>query len=316
MFDLKAYCCGSILAVLCVSACAGPVVNVSSEKAASPEEQAESSPDETHVITLQDYHTLRSVTVRVGEHDMPFLFDTGGGVTLVTPRMASQIGCEPFGQLSGYRMRGERVDFPRCENVSLGIQGHEVAAHPVGVFDLMPLLPAGWEELGGLLTLSSFETQPISLELWRGQGRIIIESQGSMERKTAQMNPVEMRLVKQASGFSTVVVARADTKGGDVWVELDSGSTAPLIIAPHVAGIIGIDLDDPDQARLVSEDPRIWEVDEVTLQFGEAAPITTSARVMDMIYDANMGMPLLAKFQWTMDLATQRLWLSAPDRGE
>ena len=55
----------------------------------------------------------------VGGHEAVFLFDTGEGISTVTPAFASQIGCKPWGQTTGFRMSGERLDLRRCDNLRL-----------------------------------------------------------------------------------------------------------------------------------------------------------------------------------------------------
>ena len=46
---------------------------------------------------------LRSMTVTVGDAAHPFIFDTGGGETMITPEVASAIGCTPYGRAIGFR---------------------------------------------------------------------------------------------------------------------------------------------------------------------------------------------------------------------
>ncbi len=57
------------------------------------------------IATLDDYVAgLVTIDVTINGETMPFLFDTGGGATLVTPEFAAAIGCEPWGRWVGYRM--------------------------------------------------------------------------------------------------------------------------------------------------------------------------------------------------------------------
>ena len=63
------------------------------------------------VIPLSLYlDAIPSIRVKVGDQDELFLFDTAGGITVITPQTAEAIGHRPWGQITGYRMRGDRVD--------------------------------------------------------------------------------------------------------------------------------------------------------------------------------------------------------------
>ena len=79
---------------------------------------------------------LRSVTVTVDGTAHRFIFDTGGGTTMITPEVAASVGCTPYGRTIGFRMSGERVEFTYCDNVALRLGEVALARAPVGVFDL------------------------------------------------------------------------------------------------------------------------------------------------------------------------------------
>ena len=71
--------------------------------------------DSSMALSLKPYvGRLVTFDAQIGDRNMPMLFDSGAGVTAITPEMELAIGCEPFGLLVGHRMRGERVDFEKC----------------------------------------------------------------------------------------------------------------------------------------------------------------------------------------------------------
>src|SRR6478735_12548449 len=43
-----------------------------------------------------------------------FMFDTGGGISYIDPAFARSAGCEPWGQISGFTLTGQRIDMQRC----------------------------------------------------------------------------------------------------------------------------------------------------------------------------------------------------------
>src|SRR4051794_7495590 len=76
-----------------------------------------------------------SVMVDVAGKHLPFLLDPGGGYTVVSPAVATAAGCQPFGRLTGYRMRGQRLDFPKCEPFALDLGTIAITPPALGVFD-------------------------------------------------------------------------------------------------------------------------------------------------------------------------------------
>src|SRR5262249_56863499 len=55
----------------------------------------------------------RSLQARIGTASGTFLFDTGGGMTVLSLTLARQLGCPVFGHGTGFRCDGSRVDGPR-----------------------------------------------------------------------------------------------------------------------------------------------------------------------------------------------------------
>lgn len=287
---------GALLTLAGCSASAPPV----SSRLASPATDAAAPPTAAR-FDLRPYQQggHRSVSVTVGDRTMPFLFDTGGGITLVGPELAEAASCRPSGRLVGFRMRGERVDFPRCEGVTLGVGGHSLTPGSVGVFDLSALLPEGWPRLGGLLALSSFGQEVVRLDLKGGRVELL---------EKLDATGTAYNVVQQASGYSYVVLVPIDTPRGRLWFELDSGSDAPLIVAPHAAEMLGVDLEGADVTHHVEEGkPEWWGIERVQLTLPDVGPVTTEAKAMDIIYDGNIGAPLMERFVWTIDLGEQRL---------
>ena len=61
-------------------------------------------------IKLEPYAgKLRQISVRVADKDYKFLFDTGGGHTLISPDIAAAVGCKPSGRMLGFRMNGDNL---------------------------------------------------------------------------------------------------------------------------------------------------------------------------------------------------------------
>lgn len=302
----------SSFAVLSVASAALLAASCASQpKPAKAPDTVEKAP--ATVIEISPYQSFghRSVEVTVAGKTETYLFDTGGGITLVTPAIAAAAGCSPFGQLTGFRMRGERIDFQRCDNFSYAVGDFGATSDVVGVFDVNQLIPPDWPRLGGMVTLSSFEGKRVKLSL--SNGRVVVEEPGESPVGTP------MNMVRQASGYSVVVLVPSSTKAGTLWLELDSGSDAPLMLSPSSAKALGVDLSaegvvhTPAVAAAPGVRPRAesWKVPSVSITLPGVGPVSTSATVLDIIYDGNIGAPLIEKFDWTLDLKHRRVQIDA-----
>lgn len=257
-------------------------------------------------ISLHPYADtpLKTVQVRVGDREVPFLVDTGGGLTFVSPDVVGELGCEPFGEATGFRADGEKVAFPRCGPVNLAIDGYRVRDE-VGVFDLMAMIRKQVEQarkqgkdvsmppaLGGMIALPSFRHHAVTLDYARD--RIIIETPQSLRRRIASMRPLKIRMATLPSGGMEVFV-QAQAKKGNRWLQLDSGNNGPTFLAPHSLQQLGIAKTD--------EPPEM-----LNLQLTDFDTVQTQVKRRAMIYDGQLGLDLIRKLVITLDLESGRAW--------
>lgn len=248
------------------------------------------------VLRLEPYlGGLLTVPVAVGDRTLPYLFDTGGGGTLHTPEAAAAAGCEPFGRVTGFRHDGEQVHARRCPAAPLVIDGWRAPARETGVFDLMALLPDGVPELGGLVALRTFDGLGVTLELDRR--RVVVESPASLRRRVAGMTEVPVRAGRQSGGSMLDVFLPFRADGGPLWMELDSGNTGPVLIAPHAAAQLGLELS-TSEARTV------------TLHLEGFGPVEVEALEKEMLYDGLLNAAFLRRLRVTLDLAEIRAWVA------
>lgn len=248
-------------------------------------------------VLLGDYFGIRTVEVTVAGETGQFLLDTGGGISVISPTLAEKAGCTPFAQITGFRLSGERLTMPRCDDLAITAGGEALTVPSAGVFDLASLLPPEAPRIEGLIALDVLADRPFTLEL--GAGRLTFETPDSLAARIATAVELPIRFHRQAGGISLTVMARVPTAQGDLWMQLDSGSDGALQVARTSAGPLGLAAD-VDRQRLHL---KLTGVD------GREVAAHVEARVRDMIIDGNIGLPVMKDWIMTFDLAEGRLWV-------
>ena len=227
-----------------------------------------------------------------------FLLDTGGGLTAVSPGAAGEIGCEPWGQLTGFRMRGDRLDLKRCDNVELDAGDMVLRIPATGIWDFSKILPKDAPPIAGNVGLDAFAGHVITLDI--GNRQLVIETPKSLKARIAAAKEVPVQFIKEAEGYSTTIAAALDTPKGRIWMHLDSGDDVPITIGSHVSGVLGLD-------------PQEKGAQSFNTSLAGGVALRGSAYVKDIIFDGNVGAPVISGWIMTMDLVHQRLWI-APAR--
>jgi predicted aspartyl protease len=265
-------------------------------------------------ITLEGYMgVLQTVQIEIGSETLPFIFDTGGGLTLLTPQVAERFGCRPYGRVTGFRMSGERLDLERCGETELKVGGMSPRVE-LTVFDLMSLLPEGWPELGGLVSLQTFRNEILTLDL--AENLLSIESEGSFLKRTAGMKPMSARLDNQCGGACLDIFVEVKARTGSIWLEFDTGNSGPLLLAPHALRQLGLSSEADKEESSVSAENESSEAAtfETTLDFVGLGPITVTARQQEMIYDGVINADTIRKLLVTMNLETGEMWGTVKER--
>jgi len=238
---------------------------------------------------------------KIDGHDALFQLDTGGGLTVVTPKAAAEARCRVWGRFTGFRMRGDRLDLQRCDDVAFEAGGLHLGVPAAGVWDLTAVLPKDAPELAGSVGLDAFGGRAVTLDLAHRQ--LIVESPASLARRIKGAREVPAHLVREVEGYATVVAVGLDTPSGRIWLTLDSGNDAPLTIGRHVASLLGIDPDKKTAQPL-----------SATLAGG--VPLKAPALARDLILDGNIGVPVLRSWTVTFDLPHERVWIAPAESAE
>ena len=253
-------------------------------------------------INLDKYMgNLCTIKAKVGSDTLSFIFDTGGGLTLITPELADKMGCSPFGRITGFRMTGERIDVQRCGEVEFYVNGIPLLTEAT-VFDLMSLLPKNWPKVGGLFSLGTFRIHTFTLDLSRS--RIIIETEDSFRDRIASMIPVNIRINHQTGGWGLDIFVEIEAPRGSLWFELDSGNMSEVFLAPHAIEQLGLTVPTSDKGTNGS----ITDVFETTLTIVGLEPLKVKAREQDLIYDGVLNASTIEKLILTLDLRNGLMW--------
>jgi hypothetical protein len=249
--------------------------------------------DSPVVIPLHHYRGwLRTVRVQVGADTLDFLFDTGGGVDVVSPEVAAKLACTPAGRSVGFRMTGEQLSGPVCADVELGVGPLRVRGE-AGVGDMMRFLGRDAPPVHGMLSLKAFAGHAVTLDL--AHDRLIVETPASLAERIRGMTPVPVRLATGPSGAELTAFLGLRVGDAPLWLEWDSGHQARTFLARHAARLLGV----PDSVERA----------EVRMPLA-GGPALVPVQVKDVIYDGVLNAGTLHRGVWTVDLANARMWVS------
>jgi hypothetical protein len=239
---------------------------------------------------------MMTMRAKVRGHEGTFVFDTGGGVTYLSPSFAQTIGCKPWGQLSGFVLTGQRLDMKRCDNLMFYVNQHPFPAPIAGVFDLMKFMPPNVPRIDGSIGLDVFAGRAITLNL--AERTLTVESGPSLNARIRQGREVPIRIVRELEGVALAVVVGVITSEGTAWMEIDSGNGGANVIAGHIAPLLNLKtgMKEPQQA---------------SFRLAGGIPVGGEARVNEsLIMDGNIGTRFLVDWNLTLDLARGRAWLA------
>ncbi|MGH8201167.1 MAG: aspartyl protease family protein [Steroidobacteraceae bacterium] len=244
-------------------------------------------------LTLRPYANtvLRTVEVTVNGHEMPFIFDTGAGITVLTPDAVRYAGCTPFGQMTGFRADGGKIVSSRCGPVTLAIGSYR-ATGEVGEFDLLKLLGKGAPPVGGIVGLASCDGRAVTIDL--AHDRVTIETRSSLARRIRSMRPISVRMVRGAGG-DLVPFIEVRAKTGTLWMEVDSGNDGPVFLAPAAQQQLGVSIAPHSKQQL--------DLDVIGL-----GRVRINAASRDMIFDGQLDPDFLRQIELTVDFAHGRAW--------
>lgn len=255
---------------------------------------------------------MLTIPVMVGDIETTFVFDTGIGVNVISPGLASRAGCVPLDELYvGRRMSGQELALPISVLGSLKLGDQAWQDIPVTVFDL-----AG---ITGLVSLTAFRSVPVTIDYQAGT--IVIEDEQSLADRVARGTRV-MIDVHEDGPYSTEVHIDLTLPGGQsAKVEVDTGSDGLILNEPFAAQN-AISLESDGIRKLLGHDETGHEYARYFTTLPGDISLTAAPtfrqhdpRVMfqRIIHDGLIGDEFLRSFVTTYDLARSRMIFAPRD---
>lgn len=250
---------------------------------------------ESEPVSLKLEQFRRSVAFRVNlaGKERLFQFDTGGGISFISPEIAKSLRCEKGARVVGFRMTGDKLVTPRCDNVAVSIDGKTFTIPIAGVAQLGELNAKG-VTIDGMIALDLFAGRTITLD-FAGK-RLILETPKSAAVRKARGAELPMRIVREIGGYALAAHIDVPSKLGALGFELDSGNGGTLLVAKPYAAAFGLD---PNAAPHDGSIP----LGRGIVAHGFVVPA-------DITLDGNLGMPFLKDYLVTLDLDRGRAWFA------
>jgi len=250
-------------------------------------------------ITLEDYfRSLKSVKVETGSKSYDFLFDTGGGLTLISPSIVKDIKKAVYGNFVGFRMDGEKIETKICDSVYLRIGGINFFHSYVGVFDIMSLLPEGFKRVDGLISLKTFENEKISLNL--KESKLIVETEKSFNKKIKNMKLVKSQFANGPTGRELNIFTGFNFKKHDWWFLFDTGNISKTVISENTAKEWGISPKNEGESS---------EIEEFIFEMAGDS-ISAPAKIDEIIYDGALSYDFIQQSEFSISFKDQKIWKS------
>jgi hypothetical protein len=237
----------------------------------------------------------RSVAVRaeVAGKERLFQFDTGSGVSLISPALARDLGCERGARLIGFRMTGDKIDTPRCDNVRIRIDDHPFVIPVAGVYETGSLASKdAANTTDGIIALDIFAGRTVSLDF--AGGTITIETPNSARARVAGATELPARIGREIGGRAIAMYVEVPSKLGVLAFEIDSGNGGTILVGKPYADALGLDPKRGPQAG--------------SIDLGRGLQAKGLIIPADITLDGNLGMPFLKDYLVTLDLDRGRAW--------
>jgi hypothetical protein len=240
------------------------------------------------------------VPAKIGDRRTHLLFDTGGGITILSATVCRELKCAPDGTFSGKRMSGQSIEVSMARVPSISIGGHRVSNARVAVLDTSDLLHP---DLGvdGICGLDLFRDQAVTIDYAKKQ--LVMEDAASLEARKKSGVVTKVRVENE--GPSTVVYLPLEISPQlpPAEMEVDTGSRDLILdvrfmkelgiptIGPNVKIVDGKDETSNEYVRYFSKLPRALAVPGAA---NVSAPAEATVMFQKIIHDGLVGHSFLS----------------------
>lgn len=241
--------------------------------------------------------TMKQLEVLIGGTTYPFLFDTGGGDTIITPELAATACKQVYGKVVGYRMNGEMATYRKCDGIDMKIGNTELFHPTVAVLDVMSYLPSIAPKIYGVISLKSFEDRIISIDL--PAGKLIFETKRSAKKKKKQMTLLESRFPTGMSGGELDILLGIRRNGALYWFLFDTGNGHHPRMSPQTAYDWGLQQDPVSTGT----------THKTEVSFGTRTE-TIDFDTDEIIYDGVFNFEIISKKAYLIDFPNKQVWMN------
>ena len=247
-------------------------------------------------IKLEEYFRgLKTIEVEIENETYNFLFDTGGGLTIVSPKVIEKVGRSAYGNFVGFRMSGEQVGWKLSDSLEIEIGGTIFFHNQVGIFDIMSLLPKEFEQIHGLISLKTFEKLIISLNL--NENKLILETDRSFKKKIKNMDLIPSRFANGPSGLELNIFLGTKSNNRLWWFLFDSGNIGQAKISENIVKEWELLLEGKESADNLIQ---LFEVAGDSIE----VPIV----IDNIIYDGAFNFDLIQQSEFVISLKDEKIW--------
>jgi hypothetical protein len=249
---------------------------------------------------LEQYRKGVAIHLTAGGKDRLFQLDTAGGVTVISPALAADLGCKPWGSITGFHMTGNKISSPRCDRIGLRASDTNLIAPVAAVMTVgMPESP-----LDGLLALDVFASKTVTIDF--SGGDMFIETSSSALEREKVGTEIPAHVAREIGGLSLSMFIDVPAKQGPLRMELDSGNGGTILVSKPFRELVGLP---------IADDKPLFGTFPIAPGISATGVIFTP----ELVIDGNLGMPFLKNWIVTMDLKEGRVWLApstvAPPKG-
>lgn len=261
-------------------------------------------------FTVSSETSLLMIPVSVGgDATIPFVLDTGSGVSVLSQSLVDKLGGKATGRFTGFRLTGERID----------LQLFTIPQLRLGPIVQKNALVAGWDgldkfHLAGMISLSFFRDLPFTLDFRSHQ--LVLETLSGLAARRKHGSVIRVQL-DDMRGISLDLFAPFHMDGKAAECEVDTGSQG-YVLASRYMSILGITaqssgVEASEHTSILGKKEVRYRASAPSLRLDDSQMGTedkSSVLFEDIIYDCNVGIDFWKDRVVTFDIPRREMVVS------